>query len=107
MKKNIYIIAILCLYSLCAQAQIRIGNYKFKDGGEYVGELKGRKPEGKGKTTFTNGDTYEGEYVKGKRQGEGIYSFHDGEKYVGTWFQDQQHGKGTFYFLNNRIWNIS
>ena len=31
--------------------------------------MKGRKPNGKGKTVFKNGDVYEGEYVKGKREG--------------------------------------
>lgn len=37
--------------------------------------MKGRKPNGKGKTVFKNGDVYEGEYVKGKREGYGIYTF--------------------------------
>ena len=71
--------------------EIKIGNYTFKDGAVYTGEMKGRKPNGKGKTVFKNGDVYEGEYVKGKREGYGIYSFPDGEKYEGQWFQDQQH----------------
>lgn len=41
--------------------------------------MKGRKPNGKGKTVFKNGDVFEGEYVKGKREGYGIYMFPDGE----------------------------
>ena len=61
--------------------EIKIGNYTFKDGSVYTGEMKGRKPNGKGKTVFKNGDVYEGEYVKGKREGFGIYTFPDGEKY--------------------------
>ena len=44
--------------------EIKIGNYTFKDGAVYTGEMKGRKPNGKGKTVFKNGDVYEGEYVK-------------------------------------------
>ena len=79
--------------------EIKIGNYTFKDGSVYTGEMKGRKPNGKGKTVFKNGDVYEGEYIKGKREGYGIYSFPDGEKYEGQWFQDQQHGKGIYYFI--------
>ena len=47
--------------------EIKIGNYTFKDGSVYTGEMKGRKPNGKGKTVFKNGDVYEGEYIKGKR----------------------------------------
>lgn len=101
MKKYAYILLILASVSTMATAQIKIGNYSFKDGSEYTGELKGRKPNGKGKTVFKNGDIYEGQYVKGKREGDATYTFHDGEKYVGQWYQDQQHGNGTFYFMNN------
>lgn len=82
-------------------SEIRIGTYTFKDGSVYTGEMKGRKPNGKGKTVFKNGDVYEGEYVKGKREGYGVYVFPDGEKYEGQWYQDQQHGKGIYYFMNN------
>ena len=69
MKKYLGLVLLFSMVSLMTFGQIKIGNYRFKDGGEYVGELKGRKPNGKGKTTFKNGDTYEGEYVKGERQG--------------------------------------
>ena len=82
-------------------SEIKIGTHTFKDGSVYTGEMKGRKPNGKGKTVFKNGNVYEGEYVKGKREGYGIYMFPDGEKYEGQWFQDQQHGKGIYYFMNN------
>lgn len=42
--------------------EIKIGNYTFKDGSVYTGEMKGRKPNGKGKpflrmATFTKGNT--------------------------------------------------
>ena len=37
-------------------SQIKIGNYTFKDGSVYTGELKHGKPYGKGKTVFKNGD---------------------------------------------------
>ena len=73
-------------------SEVKIGTYTFKDGSVYNGEMKGRKPSGKGKTVFKSGDTYEGEYEKGKRQGYGVYTFSDGERYEGQWYQDQQHG---------------
>ena len=60
MKKSIYITFLFATISLMASAQIRIGNYTFRDGGEYVGELKARKPHGKGRTTYANGDFYDG-----------------------------------------------
>lgn len=49
--------------------------------------MKGRKPNGKGKTVFKNGDVYEGEYVKGKREGYGIYTFPDGESMTASGFK--------------------
>lgn len=74
MKKYTYLLlALMTLGSASASAQLSIGYYKFKDGSEYTGELKGRRPNGKGRTVFLNGDSYEGEYVKGKRQGQGTY----------------------------------
>lgn len=33
-------------------SEIKIGTYTFKDGSVYTGEIKGRKPNGKGKTVF-------------------------------------------------------
>ena len=51
MKKK-YILYAFFIFAmpLVGNAQIKIGNYTFKDGGEYTGELKSRKPNGKGKT---------------------------------------------------------
>ena len=83
MKRTICILLFCISITTTVSAQIKIGSHVFKDGAEYVGELKGKRPHGKGKTVFKNGDIYEGNYVKGKRQGEGTYTFHDGEKYVG------------------------
>ena len=59
-------------------SQVQIGNYTFKDGSEYSGELRHNRPYGKGKTVFKNGNVYDGEYVKGKREGYGIFQFTDG-----------------------------
>ncbi|MDD6890530.1 MAG: phosphatidylinositol-4-phosphate 5-kinase, partial [Bacteroidales bacterium] len=96
MKKYTFLLlcALMASGGATVNAQLSIGYYKFKDGAEYTGELKGKKPNGKGRTVFPNGDVYEGEYLKGKREGEGTYTFKDGEKYVGQWMEDQQHGKG-------------
>ena len=69
-KHTLFLFALLAFSSVSASAQLSLGYYQFKDGSEYTGELKGRRPNGKGKTVFRNGDVYEGEYVKGKRQGE-------------------------------------
>jgi hypothetical protein len=39
--------------------------------GEYTGEFKNCKRDGKGKLTYTNGDIYEGEFKYGKPHGKG------------------------------------
>ena len=46
-----------------------IKSVKMKDGSTYVGELKGKRPHGKGKLVFENGNLYEGNFVKGKMSG--------------------------------------
>ena len=73
--KYIYLLFLGCIFHTSTYAQLSLGYYKFKDGAEYTGELKGKRPNGKGKTVFKNGDVYEGEYVKGKREGYGTYIF--------------------------------
>ena len=47
-----YILAI-CVVSCTAaevQAQLSVGYYKFKNGAEYTGQLKRRRPDGMGRT---------------------------------------------------------
>ena len=48
----------ICAMMICgaAEAQLSVGNYKFKNGAEYSGELKRRKPNGLGRTVYPNGD---------------------------------------------------
>ena len=61
-KHTLILFTLLTFGSVSASAQMSLGYYQFKDGSEYTGELKGRKPNGKGRTVFRNGDVYEGEY---------------------------------------------
>ena len=49
MKRYAYIVILLFFITTGLSAQIKIGNYTFKDGAEYTGELKGKRPNGKGK----------------------------------------------------------
>ena len=54
----------LCLFLACGatevEAQLSVGYYKFKNGAEYTGQLKRRRPNGMGRTVYPNGDLYEG-----------------------------------------------
>lgn len=44
--------------------EIKIGNYTFKDGSVYTGEMKGRKPNGKGKRSLKWGCLRRGIYQR-------------------------------------------
>ena len=55
-------------------SEVKIGTYTFKDGSVYNGEMKGRKPSGKGKTVFKSGDTTPGETNQIPPQGDGGYT---------------------------------
>ena len=75
MRKYIYLLFAFMMWgNVSSFAQLSLGYYQFKDGSEYTGELKGRRPNGKGRTVYKNGDIYEGEYVKGKREVRGLIS---------------------------------
>ena len=78
-KYSILLFALLAVGTNSVSAQMSLGYYKFKDGAEYTGELKGRRPNGKGRTVFKNGDVYEGEYVKGNARGRHLYFQRRGE----------------------------
>lgn len=48
MTRHTYLLfALMTFGSLSVSAQMSLGYYKFKDGAEYTGELKGRRPNGK------------------------------------------------------------
>ena len=79
--KTLFFCGLMAITQLSFAQKITVGQYTFKDGSVYNGQLTNGKPNGKGKTVFLTGDTYEGEYLKAKRHGEGTYAFVDGEKY--------------------------
>jgi hypothetical protein len=53
----------------------------------YVGDIRNRKPNGKGTYTYPSGDKYIGEFKDGEYHGQGTFTFNDGAKYVGE-FKD-------------------
>ena len=79
-----------------------IQSLTLKDGTAYVGEMKGKRPNGQGKAIYKNGDVYEGGFVKGVRDGHGEYRFKDGERYVGEFKDGHQHGEGVYTFSDGR-----
>lgn len=48
-RHTFLLFTLMAFGGLSASAQMSLGYYKFKDGSEYTGELKGRRPNGKGK----------------------------------------------------------
>lgn len=46
-RHTFLLFTLMAFGGLSASAQMSLGYYKFKDGSEYTGELKGRRPNGK------------------------------------------------------------
>ena len=72
-------------------------------GGQYVGEWKNGKPEGKGVMTYADGEKYVGELKDGVQNGTGTFTYPDGRKYVGEW-KDGSYSKGTFSFRDGELY---
>ena len=70
----------------------------YKNGNKYEGDWKNDVKEGKGIMIYNNGNKYEGEYKDNVRK-KGIYIFTSGSRYIGE-FNDKRNGKGVFYHNN-------
>ena len=68
--------------------------------GNYIGEFKNNKRDGKGKMNLNNGNVYEGDFKNGKYEGKGIFIFKNGDRYQGDFKNDKFEGKGKFYYNN-------
>ena len=75
--------------------------YKYKiileNGDYYIGEIKNKLKNGKGKLYYRNGNIkYEGEFVADKFEGNGKYIEENGKYYIGQWKNNKKHGKGKY-----------
>lgn len=68
--------------------------------GDYTGEVRNKKKEGKGIYNFHDGSKYQGEFFNNLFEGKGIYYTSDGETYEGSWKKGLKHGKGVYYYEN-------
>jgi hypothetical protein len=62
------------------------GEYRWPEGGKYIGEYDNNIKEGKGIFYWTNGRVYEGDFAKGKPHGFGIIT--QNEKKYNVEFSD-------------------
>jgi len=97
MKQILYLLGVI-LFLLPVSLDAREKEIKYKNGDAYYGEVKGNKPNGKGKMFYVNGNTYEGSWVKGIKEGEGKMTFTDGLVYEGSWREDSMNGRGKYTF---------
>ena len=69
----------------------------YADGAQYVGEVRGGAPHGRGVMKFRSGDVYDGEWRAGRRAGAGRCVFADGGTFDGEWEDDHISltGRGT------------
>jgi hypothetical protein len=74
---------------------------ELEDGGYYIGEInQDNIPNGKGEYYFKNGEKYEGDIIKDTFEGNGKYIYENGENYIGQWKNDLKHGTGILYNKN-------
>ena len=67
--------------------------------GNYEGDCKSGKANGKGKSVGT--DTYEGEFKSGLPNGKGKYTWANGDWFEGWWQKGKKDGSGTMHFRSN------
>jgi len=77
--------------------------------GQYLGEWKHNKWDGKGTFEQANGTRYVGEWQGGKRNGVGtLWVKQKGQlrkRYAGQWVNDMPHGRGVHYYPNGDNFN--
>ena len=56
----------------------------FPDGSVYKGQIKEKKPHGRGIMTKKNGSSHEGEWVEGFASGYGVARYPNGDVYTGN-----------------------
>ena len=79
--------------------------YTFENGDSYIGIMKNKMPNGRGKRFYGNTQNvkYIGNYVNGLEEGEGQYIWENGEYYIGNWEKGKKQGKGAIYSSNGYI----
>ena len=74
------------------------------DGLQYRGQMKGKRPHGRGEYKEKNGSTYKGAIKLGLRDGDGLWSLSNGWRYEGYFRNDYPHGKGILYFPDGSLY---
>ena len=83
-------------------------NYKIilENGDYYIGEIKHKLKNGKGKLYYSNGNIkYDGEFVDDKFEGYGKYIEENGRYYIGKWKNNKMHGKGKYLISKGYIFS--
>ena len=77
--------------------------------GQYLGEWKNNKWDGKGTLEQANGNRYVGEWQEGKRSGMGtLWVKEKGtlrKRYAGQWEDDRPHGRGMHFYKDGSSYN--
>jgi len=77
----------------------------FNPGANYVGGFKKSLPDSKqGLFTYKDGTEYLGEIKAAMWHGQGTILWTNGDKYIGEWNKDKEIGKGVFFKSHNNKW---
>ena len=79
-----------------------IKHRRYRQVGEYYGQLSNHKRHGLGELKYNDGAVYKGEFQSGYRHGYGKYTWADGREYEGEWKDNQYHGFGKYTWADGQ-----
>ena len=79
------------------------GEFTYKNGDSYAGDLKANCKHGRGTLRKTNGYLYDGDWQMDKRTGKCTERKANGDRYEGDIVNGLPHGRGTFYYANGAV----
>ena len=75
--------------------------YRYDDGGRYVGRVKDGNKHGRGKQIWINPtESYEGDWRGNQRHGRGVYRWSNGNRYEGDFRNNERTGNGVYVKAN-------
>jgi hypothetical protein len=72
---------------------------------EYIGAMRGGRPDGRGHYRDESGVDYEGEWADGLMQGQGRLRLPNGDEYQGAFLEGRPHGRGRYIDAAGEIYS--
>lgn len=79
------------------------GSWGCKGGAKYTGDWHNGRFHGYGTLIWADGSVYQGQFAKGQRDGYGTLKTSDGFSYVGEFLDGLKHGQGSNYHPDGTV----